>query len=70
MDNNQEFPRVFSTMFIRNADIYSYGTFRRNDLHYSPYDTKGASKRIIHAVPNLINELTPFVREKLNRLNL
>ena len=34
------------------------------------YNTEGASKRIRHAISNIINELTPLVREKLSTLEL
>ena len=67
---NQELPNFFNNMFTTNADIHSYHTRRRNDLHYFSYNTEGASKRIRHAIPNIINELTPLVREKLRTLNL
>ena len=67
---NQELPNFFNNMFTTNADIHSYHTRRRNDLHYFSYNTEGASKRIRHTIPNIINELTPLVREKLSTLNL
>ena len=67
---NQELPNFFNNMFTTNADIHSYHTRRRNDLHYISYNTEGASKRIRHAIPNIINELTHLVREKLSTLNL
>ena len=60
---NQELPNLFNIMFTTNADIQSYHTRRRNDLHYYSYNTEGASKRIRHAVPKIINELTPLVHE-------
>ena len=66
---NQELPNFFNNMFTTNADIHSY-TRKRNDLHYFSYDTEGASKRIRPAILNVINELIPFVREKLRTLNL
>ena len=67
---NQELPNFFNNMFTTNADIHTHHTRRRNDLHHFSYNTEGASKRIRHAVPNIINELTPLVREKLSTLNL
>ena len=67
---NQDLPNFFNNMFTTNADIHSYHTRRRNDLHYFSYNTEGASKRTRHAIPNIINELTPLVREKLSTLNL
>ena len=63
-------PLFKENMFTTNADIHSYHTHRRNVLHYFSYITEGAGKRIIHAIPNTINELTPLVREKLSTLNL
>ena len=67
---NQELPNFFNNMFTTNADIHSYHTRRRNDLHYISYNTEGACKRIWHAIPSVINELPPLVRENLKTLNL
>ena len=52
------------------SHIHTYHTRRRNDIHYFSYNTEGASKVIRHAIPNIINELTPLVREKLSTLTL
>ena len=67
---NQELPNFFNNMFTTNADIDSYHTRRRNYLHYFSYDIEGASKRIWHAIPNIINQLPHLAYEKLSTLNL
>ena len=63
-------PSFFNNIFTMNTDIHSYETRDRDNLHYFPYNREGASKRIRHSMPNLINLLSADVRLKINSLDL
>ena len=67
---NRMLPSFFNNIFTMNTDIHSYETRNRDNLHYFPYNREGASKRIRHSMPNLINLLSADVRLKINSLDL
>ena len=67
---NRMLPSFFNNIFTMNTDIHSYETRNRDNVHYYPYNREGASKRIRHSMPNLINSLSANVRLKINSLDL
>ena len=65
---NRMLPSFFK-IFTMNTDIHSYETTKRDNLHYFPYNREGASKRIRHSMPNVIDLLSADVRLKINSLD-
>ena len=63
-------PVFFDNIFMRNSDIHPYGTRRRDQLHFFSYKTAGASKCLRHSIPNLLNDIDPDTRRKLDTLSL
>ena len=63
-------PAFFDNIFMRNNDIHPYGTRRRDQLHFFSYKTTGASKYLRHFIPNLLNDIDPDTRRKLDTLSL
>ena len=63
-------PAFFDNIFMRNSDIHPYGTRRRDQLHFFSYKTAGASKCLRHFIPNLLNDIDPDTRRKLDTLSL
>ena len=67
---NRMLPSIFNKIFAMNTDIHSYETRNRYNLYYLPYNREGASKRIRHSMPSLINLLSADVGLKINSLDL
>ena len=63
-------PAFFDNIFMRNSDIHPYGTGRRDQVHFFSYKTAGASKCLRHSIPNLLNDIDPDTRRKLDTLSL
>lgn len=67
---NGTLPTYFKNIFTRNSEIHSYETRNKDNLHYFPFNRIGASERIRHSIPNLIDESPEEIKIKLLSFDL
>ena len=63
--SHKQLPVYFNDFFPRNSDIHTYPTRNREALHLRPYRNSTTKKCIRFHIPNLINNLPVYVREKI-----